>query len=128
MSRKLRPPVLALGILAVLASPAAAASSPTVSTGAQKSIKQTSAVLLGTVNPNGSSTSYFFQWGLTSAYGLAGHVHAAGSGTKTVNVSSAPSGLIPGTTYHYRVVAVSRYGTAAGRDRTFKTKRPPPPV
>lgn len=128
MSRKLSLLVLALGILAVFAGSAAAASSPTVSTGAQKSIKQTSAVLLGTVNPNGSSTTYFFQWGLTSAYGLTGHVHSAGSGAKTVNVSSTATGLIPGTAYHYRLVAVSRYGTSVGRDRTFKTTGPPPPV
>jgi hypothetical protein len=79
------------------------------------------------VNPNGSATSYFFQWGLTNAYGVTGHVHSAGSGTKVVNVSGYPSGLLPGTVYHYRLVAFNRYGTSAGADRTLTTVGPPPP-
>lgn len=32
---------------------------------------------------------------------------------------------MPATTYHYRVVASSAYGTATGEDRTFTTPTPP---
>ncbi len=117
--------IVACGAAAGLAS---AASSPSVSTGSHKSVTQTSAVLLGTVNPNGSATSWQFQWGLTSAYGSIGHIHSAGSGTTTLKVSVQPKGLIPGTIYHYRIVAVNRFGATNGRDRTFTTTGPPPPA
>lgn len=107
---------------------AVAGSSPSVSTGKLKSVKQTSAVVLGAVDPNGSATSFYFEWGLTSSYGAVGRVHSAGNGTKPVNVTGYPGGLIPGTIYHYNVVAMNRYGLSTGRDMTFKTAGPPPPV
>jgi len=125
---KFRLCVLVAVLSGAFAAAAAAASSPSVTTGGHKSVTQTSAVLLGTVNPNGTATSYFFQWGLTSSYGYVGHVHHAGSGTKAVNVSGNPTSLIPGTVYHYRLVALNKDGGAAGRDRTFKTAGPPPPA
>ncbi len=127
MNRMLRVIGLSGVVAATLAVAANAASSPSVATGGHTSVKQTSVTLLGTVNPNGSATSYFFQWGLTNAYGDTGHVHSAGSGTKVVNVSGYPSGLLPGTVYHYRLVAYNRYGTSAGADRTVTTAGPPPP-
>ncbi|HUZ29629.1 MAG TPA: hypothetical protein VMU90_10335 [Solirubrobacteraceae bacterium] len=117
--------VLALG--AALATGALAASSPTVVTSSATHVGQTSAVLNGTVNPNGSSTTYFFQWGLTNAYGVNGKAHAAGSGTKAVTVHDTASPLIPGTVYHFRLVASSRFGITSGADRTFKTAGNPPP-
>lgn len=117
--------VLALG--AALATGAVAASSPTVVTSKATHVGQTSAVLNGTVNPNGSSTTYFFQWGLSTSYGVNGKEHSAGSGAKPVSVHDTASNLIPGTVYHYRLVATSRFGTTAGADRTFKTAGNPPP-
>jgi hypothetical protein len=106
---------------------AAAASSPSVVTGSASSVGQTSAVLHGTVNPNGRSTSYFFQWGLTTAYGVNGKPLSAGSGTEPVSVHESATGLIPGTVYHYRLVATNGAGAAVGADRTFTTAGHPPP-
>jgi hypothetical protein len=106
---------------------ALAAASPAVTTGSASSIKQESAVLNGTVNPNGSDTSYFFQWGLNASYGVNGTVKSAGSGTKSVAVHETATNLIPGTIYHFRLVATSKFGTSVGRDRTFKTAGHPPP-
>jgi hypothetical protein len=103
-----------------------AAASPAVTTGAASSVKETSAVLNGTINPNGSETSYYFQWGLTNSYGVNGSVQSAGSGTKPVSVHETATKLIPGTVYHYRLVATSKFGTSVGADRTFKTKGHPP--
>jgi phosphodiesterase/alkaline phosphatase D-like protein len=105
----------------------AAASSPSVSTGGATHKTQTSAVLNGTVNPNGSATSYYFQWGLTNSYGANDAPHSAGSATTSVAVHRTIGGLIPGTTYHYRLVATTRYGTTVGRDRRFTTAGHPPP-
>jgi phosphodiesterase/alkaline phosphatase D-like protein len=112
---------------AMLAGIAGAASSPTVVTGGTSSRTTTSAVLDGTVNPNGSSTAYFFQWGLTTGYGDTSKPGSAGHGTRNVSVRTAAGGLTPGTTYHYRLDATNQFGTTAGRDRTFKTTGHPPP-
>lgn len=114
----------ALAVAAV----AAAASSPTVATGAHSSVTDTSAVLHGSVNPNGSATTYYFQWGLTSAYGVQSVARSAGHGTKTVSVSTGATALIPGTAYHYRLVATNAAGASIGADRTFKTAGNPPPL
>jgi hypothetical protein len=114
---------------AALTAVALAASSPAVVTGTHSKVKQTSAVLNATINSNGSSTLYFFQWGLTaSGYGLANHAHSAGGGTKTVSVTTTARGLIPGTVYHYRIVAYNKFGTSFGADRRFKTGGSPPAV
>jgi hypothetical protein len=110
-----------------LASVALAASSPAVSTGKASSIREESAVLNGTVNPNGSHTTYYFQWGLTNSYGVTGTTRSAGSGTKPVSVHETAHGLIPGTVYHYRLVATNSLGTSDGADRTFRTAGHPPP-
>jgi hypothetical protein len=87
-----------------------------------------SAVLNGTVNPNGSNTTYFFQWGLTRSYGVTGSPHPAGRGVTPVAAATTAAGLIPGTKYHYRLLAVNRFGTTVGADRTFTTAGHPPPV
>ncbi len=114
-------------VLAAVTGVAQAASSPGVATGSASSIGDTSAVLHGSVNPNGRATNYYFQWGLTPAYGTTGHLHSAGSGTVARAVTATATGLIPGTVYHYHVVAASNFGTSIGADRTFKTSGHPPP-
>ena len=74
------------------------------------------------MNPNGFSTGYYFEYGTTSSYGSSTAPGDAGAGTATIAVYATLNGLTPGTTYHYRVVAV-RGGTVAatGIDRTFTT-------
>ena len=116
--------VAAFGIAVAVAS---AASSPTVSTGAASSIRNVSAALNGSVNPNGAATQYWFIWGPTTAYGATTTHHNAGSGTRSVSVRLSATGLLPGTVYHYRVLAQNAFGTASGRDRTFKTTGRPLP-
>jgi phosphodiesterase/alkaline phosphatase D-like protein len=111
-----------------IAGVAAAASSPSVVTGKVSSVKQGSAVLHGTVNPNGRSTTYFFQWGLTNAYGAVSATHSAHSGNKNVAVHTTASLLIPGTRYHYRLVASNGSGQTLGTDHTFTTAGHPPPA
>jgi hypothetical protein len=127
MRRKLELVAAVVGTSAVIGGVAVAASSPSVDTGKASHIGQHSAVLNGTVNPNGSSTTWFFQWGLTNAYGVNGRAHGAGNGTVARAVAQTAGGLIPGTTYHYRLVATNAVGTSVGRDRTFTTAGHPPP-
>jgi hypothetical protein len=127
MKRKLQMLVAAVALTGVLAAVAIAASSPSVSTGKATNITKNTVVLHATINPNGSSTAYIFEWGLTTGYGSFGHFHSAGKGTTPVNVQGTEGGLIPGTVYHYNIIAGNKYGTTVGRDRTFKTAGPPPP-
>lgn len=106
---------------------ASAASSPAVTTGSASNINQMNALLHGSVNPNGAATTYFFQWGLTTNYGFNGKTKSAGSGTRFVSVSEFAADLLPGTVYHYRLVAQSSLGLSVGHDRTFKTAGHPLP-
>jgi phosphodiesterase/alkaline phosphatase D-like protein len=127
MKSKLKVVTAVVAASAGISAVATAASSPAVVTGSPTAVGQTSAVLHGTVNPNGSSTTYYFQWGLTTGYGVNGKARSAGSGTKLVSVHETAGGLIPGTTYHYRLVATNQFGTTVGSDRAFKTAGHPPP-
>jgi len=96
-------------------------SGPTVTTGSATSVTSVSATLNGTVNPNGASTTYYFEYGTTESYGSNTVTKSAGSGTGTVSVSAAITGLSYSTVYHYRIVAANSGGTSYGSDRTFYT-------
>lgn len=128
MKRKVQVLVGSLVATATLAGVALAASSPSVVTGAATSVGKTSAELHGAVNPNGSATTYFFQWGLTTSYGTSGPAKSAGSGTTAKAVEETAGGLSPGTTYHFRLVASNARGTTVGADHTFKTTGHPSPA
>ena len=98
---------------------------PTVETKAATSVGETGATLNGTVNPRGSETKYYFEYGLTTSYGTKTAETSAGSGTTTLEESKAISGLTAGTTYHFRIVATNSHGTAEGGDKTFATPSKP---
>ncbi len=103
----------------------AAVKKPGVTTGAAASVTQSTVTLTGAVDPNGSATTYFFQYGATSLYGQATGSAAAGKGSKAVHVAIPVTLLAPFTTYHYRLVAQNGKGLTKGKDRTFRTKRQP---
>jgi hypothetical protein len=113
--------------IAVLALPAAAHAAivPKVNTNGAREVSYGSAVLTGSVNPNGSNTSYYFQYGLTKAYGSQTTIADAGAGTKTVPVRLPISGLQPLTVYHYRLVAVNAAGPSIGDDEKLLTTKVP---
>jgi hypothetical protein len=104
---------------------AAAAEKPVVTTGGAANVATTSVTLNGTVNPKGAETTYFFQYGTTSLYGLSTPPTSAGAGTKGVKIAVPVGELAPFTTYHYRLVAQNSKGITRGAHRTFKTKRQP---
>lgn len=118
--------LLSLVTVAIILPAAPAAAQPTLSTGGAQSVSPTAAVLTGSVNPRGESTTVFFRYGPTKAYGARTPNIAVGPGTAAVPVSSPVAGLAPNTRYHYRLVAVG--GTARGKDRTFRTAALPAPV
>jgi len=96
-----------------------------VSTGSARQVSFATATLTGTINPRGEDTSYFFQYGLTRAYGLQTGVADAGAGTGTVHVSLPIGGLQPVTRYHFRLVAVNASGASSGGDVRFTTAKVP---
>jgi streptogramin lyase len=90
-------------------------------------VTPTAATLTGTVDPEGSQTTYYFEYGTTPAYGSKTVGASAGSGTSNISVSAATSGLSPDTLYHYRLVANSPGGVSYGADLTFTTGADSPP-
>jgi hypothetical protein len=82
-------------------------------------VQSNSATLNGTVNPNGTNVSAWFQWGATTNYGNATPHDSFGVCTCTQTVTRALSGLSGGILYHYRLVASNSFGMAAGADQTF---------
>jgi hypothetical protein len=103
----------------------AVATRPGVSTGSAASVTQTTATLIGSVNPKGAATTYFFQYGTTSLYGAQTAPTAAGKRSKPGRVAVPVGALAPFTRYHYRLVAGNSKGLTKGRDRTFRTLRQP---
>ena len=92
---------------------------PTVTTDPATSVTSSSATLNGTVNPNGSTTTYYFEYGADTSYGLTTETMSAGSGTSAVSVNVTISDLNPDDTYHYRIRATNNFGTSYGADRMF---------
>ncbi len=122
-------PVLALMSLAlVLPLASQAASSKTVTAGAPivitggVHVTATSVVLNGSVNPRTLATSYYFQYGPTTAYGKQTASGTLPAGTTAVKVRETAPGFLSG--YHYRLVASNENGTTEGKDHshTFTLK------
>ena len=90
------------------------------------------------VNPNGSATSVYFEYGLDPKYGLTTAsdiyvgrtpVEAVGSGSSPKTVFAGVTGLVPDALYHVRAVAANAVGTVTSADQTFTTAAlAPPPV
>ena len=82
----------------------------------------TTATLAGGVYPNGLDTTYSWQYGTTTAYGSqTTALIDVGAGTAPVSAPATLTGLTPGTTYHYRLVATNSDGTDYGYDYTLST-------
>ena len=100
---------------------------PVATTTAASLVTTSSATLNGIINANNSSTTVFFDYGLTVAYGttVAG-VPSPVSGSANTNVSFGLTGLTNSMTYHFRVRGVNSAGTTNGSDMTFITGCPAP--
>jgi uncharacterized repeat protein (TIGR01451 family) len=101
-----------------------AAAAPTATTGAATALGATTATLNGTVSPNGQPATVQFQYGLTPSYGSTTAITGGFSGTTTQAVSANLTGLVSGTSYHFRIAATNVLGANAGLDRVFTTLAP----
>ena len=101
-----------------------------VVTGAAVNVGKTVATPTGVINPEGATTTWTIQYGLTTAYGLQVFAGALPAVDTPLSVSAPLSGLAPGTLFHYRLVAF--HGSSiisTGADATFFTEpstRPSP--
>ena len=100
-----------------------AGQAPSVSTSSASSISTTSATLNGSVNPNGLSTSCYFEYGTSTSYGSTTSSQSLGSGSSSQSVNASISNLQINTTYHCRLRANNSYGTSYGSDVTFTTNQ-----
>jgi hypothetical protein len=131
---------------------------PLVSTGGYSEMTPSSVTVSGSVDPGSNAarilsaqgaaqdtTTYYFQYGGTTAYGNQTPLGHAGEGMSTVTETASLQGLEPGRTYHYRIVATNlndaselntnneaEYGghlapqVVYGEDETFETTETPP--
>ena len=101
------------------------ASAPVITNPSVSAITATNATLNASVNPGGITASVYFQYGTTTSYGSFTTTNII-SGNTSQLVSALAAGLVRGTTYHYRAVAVNTVNTTFGSDQTFTTANTAP--
>jgi len=85
-------------------------------------LTSTSATLNGRFRTSNSNTEVTFEYGSTASYGkLITATESPVSGPSFSSADAILSGLIPETTYHYRIKVVNSSGTVYGQDISFKT-------
>ncbi len=103
---------------------------PAAVTGAASSLAAHSATLNGSVNPNGAPVSEcYFEYGVSPFYGNSAPCTALpGAGTSPVAASTSLTGLVPETTYDFRLVAANAVGSSDGAEQSFMTSSASPPA
>lgn len=96
-----------------------APTAPAATTSSASNVTPTSAEMRAIVNPGSQPTTYYFEYGTTTAYGTQTTPASAGSGSDPLTFEAPLTGLSDGTTYHYRVVATNDSGVTTGEDQTF---------
>jgi hypothetical protein len=116
--------LVALVLLAVAGS-ARAAGPPSLGAVSATDIQGVSALLVGSVNPEGSATTYQFEYSTQASFAGAVKtaVTAVGSGTAARPARAAISGLAPNTVYHYRLLASNASGPVSSPPATFTTTK-----
>lgn len=103
--------------------PVTAIKVPFADTHPASDIQAGSATLNALVNPNDKKATVTFEYGINTDY--ENQVQADESpvsGDSSARASAIIDVLLPGTIYHYRVVASNSFGSGTGSDMTFTTK------
>ncbi|MFN3533589.1 MAG: fibronectin type III domain-containing protein, partial [Candidatus Brocadia sp.] len=101
---------------------------PTVVTGIATDVTANSATLNGTVNANGLSTTAEYIYRTSGSYISSWHTSSqVVSGLGDTAISIGVNGLLPGTTYYYRIQAQNSAGISYGNEMAFTTVPEPTP-
>ncbi len=103
-----------------------AGSAPDAATNATVAPTDTTVVVTGTVNPNGGSTNYWYEYGVSASLGKQTAKQTVGSGRMAVLAPGYITGLTKDTTYYYRLVAENQYGKSTGDQLTLRTSASAP--
>jgi hypothetical protein len=103
---------------------------PLIANEAVSNVAGEAATLQAQIDPLGSDTHYYFQYGTSSCAaspspcidGPSLPGTDIGSAEEYVAVATRIQGLASHTTYHYRAVATNAFGTSAGPEQTFTTQ------
>ena len=103
------------------------ATGPTATTVDATNVGQQWATLNGTINPNNKITYVTFEFDTATTYRFKAEANPDTiSDNKVTSVKAQLTGLLPGTKYYFRVVAVNDGGTSNGGEKTFTTTNPHP--
>jgi hypothetical protein len=86
-------------------------------------LEETKAKLNGWVHPQGLPTTYYFDYGTTTAFGNSTAPASVGEGSIGVWVDATLTNLQPDTKYYYRVVAANAVGVSISGVSSFKTPK-----
>jgi hypothetical protein len=115
-------------MLALSSASAAAAGAPVVERSFVSAAGVSQADLDAVIIPGESETSYHFEYGPTAAYGASTQVASIPAGETGKSVTVHITGLTPGSSYHFRVLAGNAEGSTEGGDETFQTFAEPSPA
>lgn len=111
-------------------------SAPVILSSGASQITTSAATLNATLNPQNQATVYHFEYVDQEEFEAHGYANAtkfpssdlsAGSGGVSVQLGSDLTGLAPGTTYHFHIVAENTTGSTTGGDQVFTTYPEPGP-
>ncbi len=112
--------IILLSALALMATASrSAAQAPIAETLPATDMLNDAATLNGTVNPTGTTTTAWFEWGTSTSYENSTAGVDAGNGVIAIPMAATLTGLVQNLTYHYRVAASNSHGIAYGDDETF---------
>jgi phosphodiesterase/alkaline phosphatase D-like protein len=104
------------------------AGAPTVGGNSTVTSSDTSAVIQGSVTPNGAATTYWYEYGTTANFGSSISQQTIGSGYTAIPTPGYITGLKANTTYYFRLVAQNPLGITRSEQRSFKTTQGNPPL
>ncbi len=82
-------------------------------------LRRASAWMRAHLQPDGFPATYYFEYGPTAAYGARSPVSTVPENVFGLTISNLVTGLVPGTTYHYRIVLSNAVAQVASEDVAF---------